>query len=1007
MELQKLFVTLALKANEYRQGLQDAGKHADGFSGHVGNALSKMKGIAIGAMAAVGAAIAAGFALAVKSSIEVNAQLETTTLQFETLMGDADKAAEHVAGLFKFAERTPFETGPIIEASLKLQTFGGEALNTQENLLLLGDAAAATNAPIDELGFWVGRLYANLEAGQPFGEAAMRLQELAVMSPQARQRMMELQEAGASASEIFAYFQEDLEQFTGAMEKQAGTWEGMTSTIKDQIQLLLADAMKPFFEEGKDGMAELIALLNDPALREGIIALGAELGKVAEQMADAFGSILLVLAKVGQQNANLALAEQLKITREELNALYAAARELEGFSDWDFLSAEQALQVEQQTMALMRERYGQELLLIELAEVSNAARAEQEEATKRQIADTQELAPAISNVTGAVIAWRIENDLLGNSTKGLAGEIERAGNGIGGLTAAVATNVRANIEAEAAALRLSEAFAGLVGDYTTTLPGAMEPLVGITNNVAGAQSGLAVNVGGVKQAIFDQLVQMNAAPEVIAAYGVAIGVMTQEQANAALMAATVQVKIEELAGAIAEGMPVEDALADLDSFIAKVQNEFIPAAEGAAQDVPAHFESMVEPVGETAHDIGEALMTGVVEGINDAKPLATEAADTAAQDVINATNTKYGVESPSTVFAGIGKNLMEGLSGGIAELVPRLVGEMTGIGGQIIDGLIAGVESAKGALRGAIGSVGDLIPDWIRQFLGIASPAKKLVPVGESIVFGIIQGIENATPELIAILNGLSNALVDALDVGRAFGGLAGSLSKRFEASVLDPLREAMTRLDPAIMPGGKVYEELFALWGAKFNMADGQHALSQLRTAQAQLQAIVHYNNQIGNSAAAAAAMQQLFYVESSINALTKRNALEDEYIAQQEKLAALEKARADLDFLKGQMELIKLVSENAKQFPPGFLNGVEFGLMADPAVLMAKMVEAMERLVRNAQYELNSINRSPALVSTTPGTERTTTMNVQTQNINGGQHIYLYDTEESELERLGVLAR
>lgn len=32
---------------------------------------------------------------------------------------------------------------------------------------------------------------------------------------------------------------------------------------------------------------------------------------------------------------------------------------------------------------------------------------------------------------------------------------------------------------------------------------------------------------------------------------------------------------------------------------------------------------------------------------------------------------------------------------------------------------------------------------------------------------------------------------------------------------------------------------------------------------------------------------------------------------------------------------------------------------------------------------------------------------MNVNTQNINGGQHIYVYDQEESVLEQWGVLGR
>ena len=157
------------------------------------NATKRMAQFGV-AMAAVGAVI----------GVKTNAELETATLQFETLMGSAEGAKKHVAGLFDFAKKTPSETQPIINASLKLQTFGGAALNTEQNLKLVGDAAAAVNANIDEVAFWVGRAYAMIQSGKPFGEAAMRLQELAVLSPKARDEMEKLQESGASSEVVFA-----------------------------------------------------------------------------------------------------------------------------------------------------------------------------------------------------------------------------------------------------------------------------------------------------------------------------------------------------------------------------------------------------------------------------------------------------------------------------------------------------------------------------------------------------------------------------------------------------------------------------------------------------------------------------------------------------------------------------------------------------------------------------------------------------------------------------------
>ena len=206
------------------------------------NALSsfgKAAGLAFGALG-IGAGAAA--VAAVKSGVSMTAMLETTQLQFETLMGSADAAREHVADLFEIAKKTPFETEPIIAASKKLRTFGGDALDTKERLIAIGDAAAATGGPIDDLAFWVGRLYSNLQGGQPFGEAALRLQELAVLSPQARQEMERLQKSGASAEEVFAVFEQSLGRFGGAMAKQAETLPGLVATVKDAIKLEIGRA---------------------------------------------------------------------------------------------------------------------------------------------------------------------------------------------------------------------------------------------------------------------------------------------------------------------------------------------------------------------------------------------------------------------------------------------------------------------------------------------------------------------------------------------------------------------------------------------------------------------------------------------------------------------------------------------------------------------------------------------------------------------------------------------
>ena len=253
-----------------RYTIDDKGiKQAEaGLSGLMGG-LSKYAGLAAVGVTGLGVAIAglssaAVMGKAVSAGFAMNATLEKANLQFEVLLGSAEAAKEHVKSLFDFAAKTPYETEPIIKASRLLLTLGGTALGTAENLRMVGDTAAIAGRGIDEVAFWVGRAYSMIKAGKPFGESAMRLQEMGALSSEARNRLEALQETGAKGELVWAELQNALGRFGGAMEKQAGTWEGLTSTIKDNINLLMGTVMKPFFDKAKSLLSGLATWLQTP-----------------------------------------------------------------------------------------------------------------------------------------------------------------------------------------------------------------------------------------------------------------------------------------------------------------------------------------------------------------------------------------------------------------------------------------------------------------------------------------------------------------------------------------------------------------------------------------------------------------------------------------------------------------------------------------------------------------------------------------------------------------------
>jgi len=200
---------------------------------------------------------------AVRGGIQFNAMIEQQTMALETLIGSATKARERIAELVRFSAATPFQLGEVVQANRYLQTFGGSLLASNDALRLVGDAAAASGRGFAEVAMWIGRLYSGLQAGQPVGEATLRLLEMGVISSEAKARIETLSGTALGAGEAMQALEDSFGGTAGAMAKQAQTFNGLMSTFKDGIQIIYAAAAVPVFEELKDVLQALVDGLGD------------------------------------------------------------------------------------------------------------------------------------------------------------------------------------------------------------------------------------------------------------------------------------------------------------------------------------------------------------------------------------------------------------------------------------------------------------------------------------------------------------------------------------------------------------------------------------------------------------------------------------------------------------------------------------------------------------------------------------------------------------------------
>ncbi len=182
----------------------------------------------------------------VKSFLNASSEVENLETEFKVLLKSADDARGRIKELAKFAESTPFEMKQVAQASKILETFTKGALSTGDALRTVGDAAAITaEKDFANLAMWVGRAYDGLQNNRPVGEAMMRLQELALVSGEARGQIEKLQKE-AKGKEAWNVLWSELQKAKGGMVELSETATGLESTIRDQLK----SAMRQFMDAG-------------------------------------------------------------------------------------------------------------------------------------------------------------------------------------------------------------------------------------------------------------------------------------------------------------------------------------------------------------------------------------------------------------------------------------------------------------------------------------------------------------------------------------------------------------------------------------------------------------------------------------------------------------------------------------------------------------------------------------------------------------------------------------
>lgn len=227
------------------------------------NAIKTLGVVATGAIAAGGAYIA-------KSAIDQASAFEKYEATLKTMLGSSDLAKKRLQEYSEIGKKTPFELKDVVELGNQLQALGKYS---EKNVILLGDLAAASGKPIEQ----VSGAYAKLVSGQK-GVAVDMFRDLLITTEDwVKATGKGVDKSGsliASTDEMLAALPKimNAKRFNGMMDNLSQTFEGKMSNLIDSINMKfreLGNKILPIIKPWIDKLIDLVSsidiekLLND------------------------------------------------------------------------------------------------------------------------------------------------------------------------------------------------------------------------------------------------------------------------------------------------------------------------------------------------------------------------------------------------------------------------------------------------------------------------------------------------------------------------------------------------------------------------------------------------------------------------------------------------------------------------------------------------------------------------------------------------------------------------
>lgn len=171
---------------------------------------------------------------------------------------------------------------------------------------------------------------------------------------------------------------------------------------------------------------------------------------------------------------------------------------------------------------------------------------------------------------------------------------------------------------------------------------------------------------------------------------------------------------------------------------------------GILEGIAAHIMDVVV----VALNIISEFLRGIAEGI--------PGIISAGVDIVVAFLTAIGQETPRIIDAGFKMiiDFVNGLADAILENTPVLGEAMGNLAGAMIEGLIGGITSGIKRVVDSVKNLGESALNGLMSFLGINSPSKEFMYLGEAIGDGLTIGLNNSIVPVGEATSEMANEII-------------------------------------------------------------------------------------------------------------------------------------------------------------------------------------------------------------------------------------------------------